>query len=81
MRVTIRMFARLRELTGADELTRIVPAGMTVRDIWAALVREFPALEPLGASVSAAVNAEYRQFDTVVHDGDELAFLPPVSGG
>jgi molybdopterin converting factor subunit 1 len=81
MRVTVRVFARLRDLTGASELVREVPPGATVRSVWRALVEEFPALDEYGASISSAVNAEYARMETSVHDGDEVAFLPPVSGG
>jgi len=81
MRVTIRLFARLRELTRDDELAREVPAGATVADVWAALAREFPALAPYGTTVSAAVNDDYAPMRRPVQDGDEVAFLPPVSGG
>ncbi len=81
MRVRIRLFARLRELAGAEELARDAAAGATVADVWAALAREFPALEPHGRTVSAAVNDDYAPMRRPVEDGDEVAFLPPVSGG
>jgi molybdopterin converting factor subunit 1 len=81
MRVTVRVFARLRDLTGASELVREVPPGATVRSVWQALVEEFPALDAYGASISSAVNADYARMETSVGDGDEVAFLPPVSGG
>jgi molybdopterin converting factor subunit 1 len=81
MRVTIRLFARLRELAGAGELAREVPTGATVNGVWQGLVRDFPAMAPYEASLSCAVNAEYARFKTTVNEGDEIAFLPPVSGG
>jgi molybdopterin converting factor subunit 1 len=81
MRVTVRVFARLRDLTGANELIREVPPGATVRSIWQGLVDEFPQLAAYGASISSAVNAEYARMETSVGDDDEVAFLPPVSGG
>jgi molybdopterin converting factor subunit 1 len=81
MRVTIRLFANLHDLAGADELTREAPPEATVGSIWALLVREFPALAPYASSVSAAVNADYARMSRPVRDGDEVAFLPPVSGG
>ena len=46
-----------------------------------ALAREFPAMAPLRPSIAVAVNAEYAKFEATVADGDEIAFLPPVSGG
>jgi len=81
MRVTIRLFARLRELVGRDELGRELDGAPTVGDVWSALAREFPTLEAYGASVSAAVNDDYAPMSRSVADGDEVAFLPPVSGG
>ena len=81
MHVTIRLFARLRELAGAAELTRQVPEGSSVHDAWNTLVAEFPAMTDYGRSISCAVNEEYSRMSTPLHDGDEVAFLPPVSGG
>ncbi len=81
MRVTVRLFARLRDIAGASELTREVEAGATIGAVWSQLAAEFPGLEPYGRSISSAVNADYARMDQPVHDGDEVAFLPPVSGG
>ena len=81
MRVNVRLFARLRDLVGAGETACEVPAGSTVADVWARLAQEFPGLTPYAASISCAVNAEYARMNTSVADGDEVAFLPPVSGG
>ena len=79
--MTIRLFARLRELVGAGELDREVPMGATVRTVWDDLVRDFPQIAPYAESMSCAVNIEYARMTTAVSDGDEVAFLPPVSGG
>ena len=81
MVITIRLFARLRELAGASELRRELPAGATAATAWTALAREFPALGEYQPTVSCAVNAEYARFTAPLADGDEVAFLPPVSGG
>ena len=81
MRLTVRLFARLRELAGAGELVREAPAGATVGTVWESLARDYPAIAPYAASMSCAVNAEYARMTTTVDDGDEVAFLPPVSGG
>ncbi|MDH4066408.1 MAG: molybdopterin converting factor subunit 1 [Acidobacteriota bacterium] len=81
MRVTVRLFARLRDLAGHGELEREIPASATVADVWQGLVGEFPVLADYRPSLSCAVNAEYAKFSTPVVDGDEVAFLPPVSGG
>ena len=81
MLVTIRLFARLRELTGATELKREIPRGATARAAWDALIAEFPPLAPYASSISCAVNEEYAPWATPLSEGDEVAFLPPVSGG
>jgi molybdopterin converting factor subunit 1 len=81
MRVTIRLFARLRELAGSGELVRELPQGATVRTVWESLLAEHPAIAPYADSLSCAVNADYARMNTAVSDGDEIAFLPPVSGG
>ncbi len=81
MRVTIRLFARLHDITGESELAREAATGATIRDVWAQLANEFPDLAKYERSISSAVNADYARMDRVISDGDEVAFLPPVSGG
>ena len=81
MRVTVRLFARLRDIAGAPELMRDVTPGATIGSVWRELAREFPDLAPYERTMSTAVNADYARMDHIVRDGDEIAFLPPVSGG
>jgi molybdopterin converting factor subunit 1 len=81
MRVTVRLFARLHDIAGASELPREMPAGSTIGAVWRGLTRDFPKLAEYERSVSSALNADYARMDAEVHDGDEIAFLPPVSGG
>ena len=81
MRVRVRLFARLRDIVGAGELERDAPPDATVRLLWESLSGEFPELRPYATSISSAVNAEYARMETPLQDGDEVAFLPPVSGG
>ena len=81
MRVTVRLFARLREAAGRELDHCEVPAGSQVADVWAAMVARHPALAPFGASLSAAINADFARMTSPVKDADEIAFLPPVSGG
>jgi molybdopterin synthase sulfur carrier subunit len=80
MRVTVRLFARLRDIAGTSELVRDVREG-TARQIWEDLVSEFPPLGEYTTSISVAINTDYARMDGRVKDGDEVAFLPPVSGG
>jgi molybdopterin converting factor subunit 1 len=81
MRVTVRLFARLRDLAGSGELVRDVPGPATVKTVWQELVAEMPALRDYERTMSVAVNADYSKMSAPVNDGDEVAFLPPVSGG
>ena len=81
MRVTVRLFARLRDITGASEMARELAPGATIGDLWRQLADEFPELAQYGRSISSAVNTDYARMDQGVSDGDEVAFLPPVSGG
>lgn len=80
-RVTIKLFATLRERARTDELDREFPEGITVGDIWRRLVAEFPALGGHHDSVAFAVNHEYVDDGYRPRAGDEVAFIPPVSGG
>jgi len=79
--VRTRLFARLRELAGTDSENVEVRAGATVADVYNALRKSHPALDVSSESVRAAVNQEFADWDVVVADGDEVAFIPPVSGG
>ena len=81
MRVTVRLFARLRDIAGADELTREVAPGATIGSVWRGLAGEYPDFAQYERSISSALNLDYARMDRPVADGDEIAFLPPVSGG
>ena len=81
MRVTIRLFARLRDLAGSGELTREIPGPATVQTVWRSLTAEIPSLGEYERTMSVAINADYSRMAAAVQDGDEVAFLPPVSGG
>ena len=76
MRVTVRLFAALRERAGAGQVELELPEGATAGDV-------FPALaigaEPAG--LAYAVNREYAERSAALSDGDEVAVIPPVSGG
>jgi molybdopterin converting factor subunit 1 len=80
-RVTVKLFAVLRERAKAGELEREFPDGVTVGEIWRRLNEEFPLLATARDAVSCAVNYEYVTTDFKPRNGDEVAFIPPVSGG
>jgi molybdopterin synthase catalytic subunit len=79
-KVRFRYLARLRELVGTDAQTIDIPVGWTLKDMYDGLRREHPGL-PDRDSVRAAVNQEFADWSATVSDGDEVAFIPPVSGG
>lgn len=81
MQITVRFFAQHRDIVGAPELHLDLPTGTTLGALWAQLGEQYPALQPGSRSVMFAVNQSYADQTTVLHDGDEAAFIPPVSGG
>ena len=81
MTVTVILFAAARDLAGADSLALDLPAGATVTDLRAELARRVPALAKLLAKSAVAVNHDFVEDDRVLAPGDEVAIIPPVSGG
>jgi molybdopterin converting factor subunit 1 len=81
MRVRVRLFASLREATGRPEQVLELSPGASTEDAWRALAAEHPPLAARRANLSASVNRRYASFDTPLEDGDEVVFIPPVSGG
>ena len=79
--VKVRFFAAPREAIGTGDIERRIPAGSTVGDLIDLLTEEYPALRPYTRFVSVAVNRAYVGMQSVLHDGDEVACLPPVGGG
>ncbi len=80
MQIRVRTFAVLRELS-VDRATLELPDGAVLADAWRVFADRHPAVEPHGEYVRGARNGAYAQWDTVLVDGDEVAWLPPVSGG
>ena len=81
MRVKVRLFAALRESAGRSDLAVDLPEGATAEDAFRQLAAEHPLLGARRAHLQAAVNRRYSSFDAPLADGDELVFIPPVSGG
>ena len=81
MRVNVRLFAQLRDIAGASILSRQLPAGSSAGALWNILASECPELKCYRRTISTAVNEEYANMDRELAEGDEVAFLPPVSGG
>src|ERR1700679_2815335 len=80
-RLTIKLFATLRERARTAEISREFPEGTTVGQIWSRLLADFPALGGHHDGVAFAVNQEYVREDYRPGNDDEVAFIPPVSGG
>jgi molybdopterin synthase catalytic subunit len=81
IRVRIRLFAMQRELAGTRSLEVTVPAGGTIEDAWSALVARHPVLAPGRPAVRFARNGAYAPPETPLAEDDEVAMIPPVSGG
>jgi molybdopterin synthase catalytic subunit len=81
MRVTVKLFGSAREAAGARELEQDLPEGARVADLRALLAARFPIFDRLGTRLASSVNLEMVNSESVLRDGDEVAFLPPVAGG
>jgi len=81
MRVRVLFFGQLKEIVGAAQEDTDLSDGARVEDLFERYARRFPKLAPLRASIAASVNQEYSQWRAPLSHGDEVAFLPPVSGG
>ncbi|HMX39574.1 MAG TPA: MoaD/ThiS family protein [Saprospiraceae bacterium] len=80
MRLTVHTFGIARDICGGAVLTIDLPDAATVADLHRHLAEQFPRLAQL-ASFLLAVNAEYAPHDLPLSPGDEIAIIPPVSGG
>jgi molybdopterin converting factor subunit 1 len=81
MQVRLRFFASAREAMGRSELAYELADGATVDDLLARLRAEYPRFAALPREMMVSVNLEYRQPEYALGAGDEVAFIPPVSGG
>ena len=81
MKITIQLFAILREAAGASQLDLEIPAPTTARQVSQILAERFPKLRGHLPVVSFAVNGEIVAAETMITSPSEVALLPPVSGG
>lgn len=79
--MTILYFAHARRVTGLAEETVAADAPLTVDQLWAELIKRHPGLADLRASSRLACNQQFAKPDTLIQPGDEVAVIPPVSGG
>jgi molybdopterin converting factor subunit 1 len=81
VRVKVLFFSRIRELTGLGEDTIEISDRASLDDVFRHYVGRYPKLGGFRASLVASRNQEFAAWDTRIAAGDEIAFLPPVSGG
>jgi molybdopterin converting factor subunit 1 len=81
MQVVVRFFGTLREESGEAELSFELPDGATAVELRELLAARYATFDHLGDRLATSVNRELVPADSVLSDGDEVAFLPPVSGG
>jgi molybdopterin converting factor subunit 1 len=81
MRVRVLFFGRLKEIAGVAEEDVEISEGARVEDLFERYARRFPKLAEFRPSIAASVNQEYAAWRAPLAVGDEVAFLPPVSGG
>ena len=81
MTVTLRLFAVARQRAGSAEIAVELPGPATVGDLRRAVAEQHPGLAPLLAGMMVAVENEYAEDDQKMREGQEVALIPPVSGG
>lgn len=81
MKVRVRLFARARDLAGAEALDLELPVGATVRDLRCALLESRPQLAPIARSLLVAVGNDYADESAPLSESAQIACFPPVSGG
>jgi len=77
----VLLFAQLAEQAGEKELSLSLAEGCTVADALSAVSEKYPAIASLNQTLAFAVNESYADALVQLHDGDTVAFIPPVSGG
>jgi molybdopterin converting factor subunit 1 len=81
MRVKVLFFGRLKEIAGVSEESIELHSDANIEALFAHYATRYPQLSQYRSSVVASCNQEFAAWATPLHSGDEVAFLPPVSGG
>ncbi len=81
MKLSVKLFARARDLAGASQVELELPDRATVADLRFAITSRYPPLAPLAPSLLIAVNMDYVNDETVLQANSDVACFPPVSGG
>jgi molybdopterin converting factor subunit 1 len=79
--IQVLLFASLADLAGERDVKLEVASGITVQQVWELLQSQYPRLSGYSNRLLRSVNGSFAKSDTLVNDGDEVAFFPPVSGG
>jgi MoaE-MoaD fusion protein len=80
-KIKVRLFANLRELVGEREITISLPGGVTVDHLNNEILKRYPQLKSFSNKFVTSVNCKVTRGDTIITSSDEIALLPPVSGG
>ncbi|HZU43730.1 MAG TPA: molybdenum cofactor biosynthesis protein MoaE [Terriglobales bacterium] len=81
MQVRVKFFGMLKEVAGRDDDTLGLPEGARIVDLLERCAKAAPDLKPYFPVIAVALNHEYSEHDAALHEGDEVALIPPVSGG
>ncbi|MBS4026999.1 MAG: molybdopterin converting factor subunit 1 [Ignavibacteriales bacterium] len=81
MNINIKFFAAAKEVAGKEEMQFSLPSSSTASSLLDLLVEQFPGLQEWKQYVRVAVNQEYVSLDYALNENDEVAIIPPVSGG
>lgn len=80
-KIKVKLFAILRERVGESEITITVPTGITVNRLNSEILKKYPQLRSFSNKFVTSVNCKVTTGDTIITSKDEIALLPPVSGG
>jgi molybdopterin converting factor subunit 1 len=81
MKITVQLFARVRDLTGAERVELELPAAGRVADLKQSLANLFPQVSPLISSLLVAIGTDYADDSAIITQGAVVSCFPPVSGG
>lgn len=80
-KIKVKLFAILRERVGESEITITIPAGITVDQLNSEILKKYPKLKSFSNKFVTSVNCKVTSGETIITSNDEIALLPPVSGG